>query len=121
MIIVTIPETYSQVCFRTDAKYARMNPQIYAKFGAKPLRTYDMIRCWIDEKSLPQHRIIFLLAQSPLGKYDFVYGKHIMRSGIIDIIDHRWLGDKIPIDDLLQIFSNQFRIELKNHEVNRNV
>jgi hypothetical protein len=41
-----------------------MNPQIYAKFGAKPLRTYDMIRCWIDEKSLPQHRIIFLLAQS---------------------------------------------------------
>lgn len=121
MVIVTIPNTYSQVCFRTDAKFSGMNPQVYAKLGKQPLRTYEMVRCWIDEKSLPQHRIIFLLAKSPLGKYDFVYGKHIVRSGIIDIIDHKWLGDKMSINDLLQTFSNQFRIELKSHEVNRNV
>lgn len=119
MFEVNIPATYTQICFHTNPQYIGVSPQIYTKFGSGSLRTYQMVRCWVEQTGSRNQRTIFMVAKSEIGKFDFVYGQRIRNTGIVDMVDHRWIRGYRHVDDVLTVFNDEFRFPLMYHEVIR--
>lgn len=119
MFEVCIPSTYTQICFHTNPQYVGVSPQIHAKFGKSTLRTYQLVRCWVEQTGSRKQRTIFMIAKSEMGKFDFVYGNRIINTGIVEMVDHRWIRGYRTVNDVLNIFNEDFRFPLMYHEVIR--